>query len=90
MRRAAENCAVPDQVGRADRDTGFNDNVRFNGRSFADDDIRSDHGVRSDRDISPDLRRWIDNRGWMNFHSTPASLKLKYPGPLFDCAPMMM
>ena len=77
LRRAAENCAVPDQVGRADRDTGFNDNVRFNGRSFADDDIPADHGVRSDRDVSPDLRRWIDDRRWMNFHSTPASLKLK-------------
>ena len=53
------------------------DNVRLDCRPFTDDDARSDHCVGPDRDISRDFRGWIDNRGRMNFHSTPASLKLK-------------
>jgi hypothetical protein len=39
--------------------------------------LRTDNGIRPDLDIAADLRARIDNCRRMNFHSTPASLKLK-------------
>ena len=42
--------------------------------TFAD---LGDDGIRPDLDIAADLRARIDNCRRMNFHSTPASLKLK-------------
>ncbi len=44
---------------------------------FADDRSGADDCVRTDFHIRADLRLLVDNRGFVNFHRTPASLKLK-------------
>ena len=46
--------------------------------------------VRPDFHIRADLRLLVDNRGFVNFHRTPASLKLKIRRPPLLGAPMIM
>ena len=77
LRRRADHRSVTDQVIDSDRNIAFDDDVRLNCRSFTDDYLAADHGVRSDLDISSEFRRRVDDGRWMNFQSTPASLKLK-------------
>src|SRR5438105_7962181 len=77
LRRRADDCAVSDEIAGAYYDLSFKNRVRLNNRSISDSYLRANHCEGTDFHVLGDLRVWIDNCRRMDFHSTPASLKLK-------------
>ena len=77
LRGRADDCAMADKIASAHYDRSFDYHVRLDDAFFADDSSGPDDCVRPDLDIRAELRLLVDNRGFVNFHSTPASLKLK-------------
>ena len=73
----SDDATRSDKVPAADRDGSFKHGVRLDDSSSPNGDVRTDHHVRSDFRVGCYLRPRIDDCGWMNVHSTPASLKLK-------------
>jgi hypothetical protein len=68
---------MSDKIARSDRDISLHNNVRLHDCPITDHRLRPDHREWADLDIGADSRALIDNRRRMNFHRTPASLKLK-------------
>ena len=66
LRRRADDRAMSNEIGRADRDVTLNYNVRLNGRFFADPDAWPNHRVGSDLNLAFNLGLWVDNRCPMN------------------------
>jgi hypothetical protein len=52
--------------------------VGLNFAFVSNDRAGADHNVGSDFDLRAKLRRGFNKGRWMDFHRTPASLKLKY------------
>src|SRR5262249_8434516 len=77
LRRRPDNRSVVDRVVRADCDVSFDHNMRRDYRSGTDHNVRANHSIGANYNIRSDVRAWIDDCSRMNFHSTPASLKLK-------------
>jgi hypothetical protein len=90
LRPRSEDGAVADEVSGAHVHRSFNDDVRLDDAVFPDDSARADYGIGADLHIATELRAGVDNRCWVNFHSTPASLKLKYDGRPSAGAPMII
>ena len=62
LRRGSDDCGVSNEVSRADRNIRLDHRVRLDYRFFTDNDVCSNHRIWPDRDVIPNLSRWIDNR----------------------------
>src|SRR5437762_10113482 len=89
LRPTADDRAVTDHVARTNSHRTVNYRVGLHDRAPAKGHFAANTGIRSDLNLITELRPRIDDRGRMNFHSMPASLKLKYGKRPSAGAPMM-
>jgi hypothetical protein len=77
LRRASNDRAVPDKIARAHPHRPLNHHVRLDDAFVSQNDLRTDKRKGTDLDLGAEPGFFIHDGGGMNFHSTPASLKLK-------------
>jgi len=77
LRRSTDDRTVPDKIAGAYSHRPFDDYVRLDDALLANNNFRPNYCVWPDLYIRAELRPLVDNCGLVNFHSTPASLKLK-------------
>src|SRR4051794_23915293 len=90
LRRSADHRAMANEITGAQTHRAFQDHVRLDNRSIADDNLTANDSVSSYFNLAPDLDRAVDQRRGVNLQSTPASLKLKYGARPSAGAPTMM
>jgi hypothetical protein len=77
LRGRSDDHPVSDKISGAHLHRSFDHDMCLELALLTDHGASPDYGVRADFNIRAQLRRRIDDRSRMNFHRTPASLKLK-------------
>jgi hypothetical protein len=77
LRYRPQDRSVADKIAGPHLYRSFDDHVRLDDALIPDDRALTDDRIGTDLHLSADLGARLDNRGRMNLHSTPASLKLK-------------
>src|SRR6266446_8096624 len=78
LRKTADDRAVPDKITRAEPDRAFDHGLRLHHRAGADFHLIADAGIGAHFHLLGQSRTGTNERGRMNVHSRPVSLKLKY------------
>src|SRR2546423_14854750 len=78
LRKTADDRAVPDKITHPEPDRAFDDGVRLHHRARTDFHLIADAGISAHFHRLGQSRTGTNERGRMNVHSRPGSLKLKY------------